>query len=155
MTKKSKKDSGSDSGKRLSQEHKRIQKELKLLKSLNTDQFLYGKIERENEIVIPIEIQASCVKSRFLSKDIQKLHFEVFLSDKFPFQPPQIYCKTKFCQPTIDDRRDVLEEVIQKEWEPRMTIYEAVQLIPEFVSDTLIQMKQDDEIKSIGKWHLG
>ena len=36
-----------------------------------------------------------------------------------------------------------------------MTIYETVQLIPEFVSETLIQMKQEDEIKSIGKWHLG
>ena len=36
-----------------------------------------------------------------------------------------------------------------------MTVYETVQLIPEFVSETLIQMQQDDEIKSIGKWHLG
>jgi hypothetical protein len=36
-----------------------------------------------------------------------------------------------------------------------MTIYEMINMIPDFVSETLIQMKQDDEIKSIGKWHLG
>jgi len=36
-----------------------------------------------------------------------------------------------------------------------MTIYEIVNLIPDFVSETLINMKQDDEIKSIGKWYLG
>ena len=36
-----------------------------------------------------------------------------------------------------------------------MTIYETIQLIPEFVSELLLQMQQDDEIKSIGKWHLG
>lgn len=36
-----------------------------------------------------------------------------------------------------------------------MTIYEIINLIPDFVSETLINMKQDDEIKSIGKWHLG
>ena len=36
-----------------------------------------------------------------------------------------------------------------------MTIYETVQLIPEFVSEILLSSQQDDEIKSIGKWHLG
>ena len=36
-----------------------------------------------------------------------------------------------------------------------MTIYEIVNLIPDFVSETLINMKQDDEINSIGKWYLG
>lgn len=36
-----------------------------------------------------------------------------------------------------------------------MTISEIIQLIPDFVSQTLINMKTDDEIKSIGKWHLG
>lgn len=36
-----------------------------------------------------------------------------------------------------------------------MTIYETVKLIPEFVSEILLQMTQDDEIRSIGKWHLG
>ena len=36
-----------------------------------------------------------------------------------------------------------------------MTIYETIQLIPEFVTEILIQMQQDEEIKSVGKWHLG
>ena len=57
--------------------------------------------------------------------------------------------------PTIDDKRDVIDEIIQKEWNPTMTIFETIQLIPKFVSDVLLHVDQDEEIKSVGKWHLG
>jgi ubiquitin-protein ligase len=135
-------------------QNKRIAKEVKMLKNLPPE-MLFGKIEKDYGVVIRIEIQASLIKSQFLNNDIEKLYFEVLLTEKFPFQAPQIYCKTKIGYPTIDDKRDVLEEVLQKEWTPAMTIYEAIQMIPEFVSELLIQMTQDEEIKSIGKWHLG
>lgn len=135
-------------------QNKRISKEVKMLKNLPPE-MLFGKIEKSYGVVIRIEIQASLIKSQFLNSDIQKLYFEILLTEKFPFQAPQVYWKTKIGYPTIDDRRDVLEEVIQKEWSPNMTIYETIQLIPEFVSELLLQMQQDDEIKSIGKWHLG
>jgi ubiquitin-protein ligase len=133
-------------------QNKRIMKEVKMLKNLD---MLFGKIEKDDGVLIRIEIQASTINSQFLSNDIEKLYFEVFLTEKFPFQAPQVYCKSKFVFPTIDDKRDVLEEVIKKEWSPSMTIYETVQLIPEFVSEILLQSQQDDEVKSIGKWHLG
>jgi len=69
-------------------QNKRITKELKMLKNLN---MLFGKIEKDDGILIRIEIQASMIKSQFLSSDIEKLYFEVFLTEKFPFQPPQVY----------------------------------------------------------------
>lgn len=133
-------------------QNKRITKEVKMLKNLD---MLFGKIEKDDGVSIRIEIPASTINSQFLNSDIEKLYFEVFLTEKFPLQPPQVYCKSKFVFPTIDDKRDVLEEVIKKEWTPSMTIYETVQLIPEFVSEVLLQAQQDDEIRSIGKWHLG
>ena len=135
-------------------QNKRIAKEVKMLKNLPS-QMLFGKIDKDNGVVIRIEIQASLINSQFLNSDIEKLYFEILLTEKFPFQAPQIYCKTKIGYPTIDDKRDVLEEVIQKEWNPSMTIYETIQMIPEFVSEILLQMNEDEEIKSIGKWHLG
>lgn len=142
--------------KKLSKENGRIAKEFKMLRALNPEHFLSGKIEKDYGIIVPVEIQRAAIKSRFLSKDIQKLHFEILLTDKYPHQPPQVYCKSRFCQPTIDDKRDLIEEVLQsKQWNAQTTIYELIQLIPEFISDTLIQMKSDDEVKSIGKWHLG
>jgi len=52
-------------------------KELTLLKNLNPEHFLYGKLEKDYGIVIPVEINASIVKSKFLNKDIEKLHFEI------------------------------------------------------------------------------
>lgn len=135
-------------------QNKRIAKEVKMLKNLPPE-ILFGKIEKDYGVVIRIEIKASLINSQFLSSDIEKLYFELLLTEKFPFQAPQVYCKTKIGYPTIDDKRDVLEEVIQKEWNPSMTIYETIQLIPEFVSEILLQMNEDEEIKSIGKWHLG
>lgn len=134
--------------------NKRIAKEVKMLKNL-PQEMLFGKIEKSYGIIIRIEIQASLINSQFLNSDIEKLYFEVLLTEKFPFQAPQVYCKTKIGFPTIDDKRDVLDEITQKDWTPNMTIYETIQLIPEFVSELLLQIQEGDEIKSIGKWHLG
>lgn len=104
--------------------------------------------------MIKLEIQSSLIKSLFL-KDIEKLNFEIQLTKNFPLEPPQVYCNTKIGFPVIDDKRDVLEEVIHSEWNQNMSIYETIQLIPEFVSEVLLLTPQDEEVKDIGKWHLG
>jgi hypothetical protein len=90
-------------------------------------------------------MQSALIKSQFLSSDVEKVYFEILLTEKFPYQAPQVYCKTKIGFPTINDYRDVLEAVIQKEWNPSMTIYETVQMIPEFVSDLLLEMTKDED----------
>jgi ubiquitin-protein ligase len=146
-------------------QNNRISKEVKMLKNLPPE-MLFGKIEKDYGVLIRIEIKSSLVKSQLLNTEdnksrmleplqASKLYFEILLTEKFPFQAPQVYCKTKIGYPTIDDKRDVLEEILQKEWSPSMTIYETIQLIPDFVSEVLLQMTQDEEIRSIGKWHLG
>lgn len=99
-----------ESKKNVKIQNKRITKEVKMLKNLD---MLFGKIEKDDGILIRIEIPAKMVNSQFLSSDIEKLYFEVFLTEKFPFQAPQVYCKSKIVYPTIDDKRDVLEEVIK------------------------------------------
>ncbi|CAI2370866.1 unnamed protein product [Moneuplotes crassus] len=135
-------------------QNKRIAKEVRLLKNLPKE-MLFGKIEKTYGVVIRIEIQSSLIKSELLNPDIEKLYFEILLTERFPLQAPQVYCKTKIGYPTIDDKRDILEEIIHKEWSNNMTIFETIELIPQFVADLLLQMQQEDEIKSIGKWHLG
>jgi ubiquitin-protein ligase len=71
-------------------QNKRIAKEVKMLKNLPPE-MLFGKIEKDYGILIRIEIQASLIKSQFLSSDIEKLYFEILLTEKFPFQAPQVY----------------------------------------------------------------
>ena len=75
----------STGSKKLTLQNKWIVKELNLLKNLNNEHFLYGKIEKEYGIVIPVEINAVAIKSKFLGKEFEKLHFEIRLTDKFPF----------------------------------------------------------------------
>ena len=71
-------------------QNKRIGKEVKLLKNLPPE-IIFGKIEKDYATVIRIEIKSSLITSQFLSSDIEKLYFEILLTEKYPFQPPQVY----------------------------------------------------------------
>ena len=39
---------------------------------------------------------------------IETFNFDILLRDKFPFQPPIIMTKTRFCNPSLADGRDLL-----------------------------------------------
>ena len=71
-------------------QNKRIAKEVTMLKNLPRE-IAFGKIEKSYGVLIRIEIQASLIKSQFLNNDIEKLYFEILLTEKFPFQAPQVY----------------------------------------------------------------
>jgi len=71
-----------------------------------------------------------------------KFAFDILLRDKFPFQPPIVMTKTKFCEPSLADGRDLLLHILPKdisEWRPSMNLYELIQQIPEFIRETLLQ----------------
>ena len=66
--------------------------------------------------------------------------FDILLRDKFPFQPPLIMTKTRYSNPSLADGRDLLRELLpgdQGEWRPSMNLYEIIQQIPVFISDTI------------------
>jgi ubiquitin-protein ligase len=47
--------------------------------------------------------------------------------DKYPFQPPLVFCKTKIGSPSISDGRDILKELIPTtEWNPKYTIHQII-----------------------------
>ena len=81
-------------------QNKRIAKEVKLLRNLPPE-IIFGKIEKDYGTVIRIEVQSSLIKSQYLSSDIEKLYFEILLTEKYPFQAPQVYWKTKIGYPTL------------------------------------------------------
>lgn len=64
--------------------------------------------------------------------------------------------KTKFCEPSLADGRDLLLHILPRdnsEWRPSMNLYELIQQIPEFIRETLLQ--QLPTAKLTGRFHLG
>ena len=95
---------------KIEKQNKRIQKELHLLANLPKD-YKVGKRDTALGILLhvrtlalltarhahfrQVEIAAQIVKSQFLDNKIEKLFFDIIVTDSFPFQAPQIICKTK------------------------------------------------------------
>ena len=74
-----------------------------------------------------------------------KFSFEILMRDKYPFQPPIIYTKTRFSSPSLADGRDLLKHLLpqgQREWRPSMNLFDMIQLIPVFISQTITKDKQ-------------
>lgn len=68
--------------------------------------------------------------------------------------------KTAFCQPSLYDGRDLLRHLLpdsQTEWRPSMNLFEVIQQIPKFLSETisLHNANERETIRSLGRFHLG
>ena len=125
---------------------KRIDKELFLLRNLPKDYKLGKKetqlgtlldVSKKHLIFhncyqMQLEISRSAVKSQFLDKTIERFYFDILLRDKYPFQPPIIMTRTtvststqyfligpvflQFCSPSLADGRDLLYQIIPKDY---------------------------------------
>ena len=58
---------------------------------------------------LQLEIDKSALN---VDQGTQIFNFDILLRDKFPFQPPLIMTKTKFCNPSLADGRDLLTHVL-------------------------------------------
>lgn len=96
----------------------------------------------DNIILLQLEIDKAAIsvlitaKKSQLDPSIEKFNFDILLRDKFPFQPPLIMTKTRFCSPSLADGRDLLSHILpadQNEWRPSMNLYELIQQIPNFI----------------------
>lgn len=92
------------------------------------------------------------MKSELLDQKLDKFVFDVLLDHKYPFQQPQIFCRTAFSNPPLNDGRDLFSDILKSEWKIAKKLYEIVQYIPEFVSEVKIT---EEELKVYGIFHLG
>lgn len=95
-----------------------------------------------------------------VEQPLETFSFDILLRDKFPFQPPIIMTKTKFCSPSLYDGRDLLRHLLpngQTEWRPSMNLFEVIQQIPAFLSETIKKTQQGDKesMRKLGRFHLG
>jgi hypothetical protein len=87
-----------------------------------------------------------------IDKRVEKFVFDILLDHKYPFQQPQIFCRTPFSNPPLNDGRDLFSDILKSEWKIAKKLYEIVQYIPEFISEVKIT---EEELKVYGNFHLG
>jgi ubiquitin-protein ligase len=59
--------------------------------------------------------------------------FDAFLDSKFPFNNPQILCRTAFTDPDLSDERDLFADIIKSDWKVATKLFQIVQQIPVFI----------------------
>jgi len=68
--------------------------------------------------------------------------------------------KSRFCEPSLADGRDLLVDLLpsdQREWRPSMNLFEVIQQIPIFISNIIQKAGKPgtkDEIRALGRFHL-
>ena len=74
--------------------------------------------------------------------------FDIVLSFNYPISPPLIFCKSKFCSPSLADGRDLLNSVIL-DWSPKVTISDIIKKLVNFLSKIHL-----NDLTTIGNYDL-
>ena len=70
--------------------------------------------------------QASEIDEIKLSLKDKYLVFDILLDHRYPFYPPQFFCRTAFSKPSLNDGRDVYKDVLKGDWKVTKKLYEMV-----------------------------
>lgn len=88
------------------------------------------------------------------------INYEIELTKNYPSQQPKVFCITKvinylnqFCEPSISDYRDLLEQVLRKKWNDKLNLISIVQRLPKFTAAFLKSMFEGN-VHFIGKYYL-
>ena len=126
--------------------------------------FEKGSVNIEIKLVESIEgVNTSRRSTAFgivITVEINKREFDIHLEGKYPFQPPKLLSRSVTDFPSISDGRDLLQDVIQRNWTPNITAHEIITHLPRFLV-ILIQEEVTQKITSetpnveFGTFHLG
>jgi len=61
----------------------------------------------------------------FKNRD-RSLIFDILLDNRYPFNQPQIFCRSAFSSPPLNDGRDVFNEVLKSDWQLTKKLHEII-----------------------------
>jgi ubiquitin-protein ligase len=127
--------------------------ELDMLDKLPEGYHVYCK-EFDGGIKVIVEISKMLVVSELIPQNIDSFMFTIICDGDFPFKGPEVQCNTNFLQMSICDQRDLFINIVGAKWVPSSTLYEISKLIPEFITDAIIN-EAAEQRKFIGRFNLG
>ena len=118
-----------------------IHKNISACKSINKETqnmiFTFSKQIKEDEYLININIKKGYFQPE---KDVDinlntDLLFVLHIAHNFPTNPPILFCLTSLSHLGLEicDGKDILEDVIRKQWKNDMTLKEIILKIPKFI----------------------
>ena len=63
----------------------------------------------------------------------KEYHFDLIVPSKFPFMFPELRARCDFCDPSLMDERDLLEDMLGKQWHPFIILKDIVERVPQYV----------------------
>lgn len=124
------------------------------MKNINQSPGLYITYQIQNKnINIDILLKKSLLS--FDSEDKSEkipntLAFMIIIDEKYPLIPPNILTKSTFCNPSLMDGRDLLNE-IHPQWTPKTTIRELINGIIPFLQKVV----NSRGYKFYGRFNIG
>jgi len=118
------------------------------------DGYLVSYKEYQDWVKIDLEIERKLIQSGLLQQNIDAFRFTIICDEEFPFKAPQVQWNTNFLQMSIWDQRDLFVNIVRMKWIPSNTLYEVTKLIPEFISEAIIN-EASEHRKFLGRFNLG
>ena len=59
--------------------------------------------------------------------------FDLYVPRKFPFMFPELRARCDFSNPSLNDERDLLEDMLGKQWHPFIILKDIVERVPQYV----------------------
>lgn len=63
----------------------------------------------------------------------KEYHFDLIVPSKFPFMFPELRVRSDFSSPSLLDERDLLEDMLGKQWHPFIILKDIVERVPQYV----------------------
>ena len=73
------------------------------------------------------------------------------LDENYPYRPPRIFFQTDFVTPTVADGRDLLNYVMESQWNPENTLIDVASRLPARIAAAF----EEARTNFIGEFHLG
>ena len=63
----------------------------------------------------------------------KEYEFDLYVPKKFPFMFPELRARCDFSNPSLNDERDLLEDMLGKQWHPFIILKDIVERVPQYV----------------------
>lgn len=63
----------------------------------------------------------------------KEYEFDLYVPKKFPFMFPELRARCDFSNPSLNDQRDLLEDMLGKQWHPFIILKDIVDRVPQYV----------------------
>ena len=67
------------------------------------------------------------------NQEDREYQFDLLIPKKFPFVFPELRARCDFTEPSIMDERDLMEDLLGKQWHPFIILKDIIEMVPQYI----------------------